>query len=122
METVKVNNATGKGFIEVEIGGVLNLAFPDSKTRRGRVIDGGKISPTLDTGCDIGQIMDSTKGIKIRKLTPKECFRLQGWADDYFEKAEQVNSDAQLYKQAGNGVTVNVIQAIAERLTDEQQK
>lgn len=54
--------------------------------------------------------------IAIRRLTPKECFRLQGWSDDYFEKAQFVNSDSQLYKQAGNGVTVNVIQAIAEQL------
>ena len=46
----------------------------------------------------------------------KECFRLQGWTDDYFEKAAFVNSDSQLYKQAGNGVTVNVIEAIAERM------
>ena len=52
--------------------------------------------------------------IAIRRMTPKECFRLQGWTDDYFEKAQFVNSDSQLYKQAGNGVTVNVIQAIAE--------
>lgn len=51
----------------------------------------------------------------IRKLTPKECFRLQGWSDDYFEKAQFVNSDSQLYKQAGNGVTVNVIYEIAKR-------
>lgn len=54
--------------------------------------------------------------IAIRKLTPKECFRLQGWADEYFEKAAFVNSDSQLYKQAGNGVTVNVIEAIAKQL------
>ena len=54
--------------------------------------------------------------IAIRKLTPKECFRLQGWTDDYFEKAEFVNSDSQLYKQAGNGVTVPVIKAIADNL------
>lgn len=54
--------------------------------------------------------------IAIRKLTPKECFRLQGWTDDYFEKAEFVNSDSQLYKQEGNGVTVPVIQKIAERM------
>jgi len=53
--------------------------------------------------------------IAIRKLTPKECFRLQGWTDDYFEKAQFVNSDNQLYKQAGNGVTVPVIQAIGEQ-------
>ena len=54
--------------------------------------------------------------IAIRKLTPKECFRLQGWTDDYFEKAQFVNSDSQLYKQAGNGVTVNVVYDIAKRM------
>lgn len=53
--------------------------------------------------------------IAIKKLTPKECFRLQGWTDEYFEKAEFVNSDNQLYKQAGNGVTVNVVEEIARR-------
>lgn len=56
--------------------------------------------------------------IAIRKLTPKECFRLQGWTDDYFEKAAFVNSDSQLYKQAGNGVTVNVVYEIAKRLKE----
>ena len=56
--------------------------------------------------------------IAIRKLTPKEFFRLQGWADDYFEKSAFVNSDSQLYKQAGNGVTVNVIYEIAKRLKE----
>nr|WP_281671897.1 DNA cytosine methyltransferase [[Clostridium] scindens] len=55
---------------------------------------------------------------RIRRLTPRECFRLQGWTDDYFEKAQSINSDSQLYKQAGNGVTVNVIQAIAEKLVN----
>lgn len=54
--------------------------------------------------------------IAIRKLTPKECFRLQGWDDEYFEKAQLVNSDSQLYKQAGNGVTVNVVYEIAKRI------
>jgi hypothetical protein len=59
--------------------------------------------------------------IAIRKLTPKECFRLQGWTDDYFEKAAFVNSDSQLYKQAGNGVTVNVIYEIAKRLKERDK-
>ena len=54
--------------------------------------------------------------ITVRKLTPKECFRLQGWSDDYFEKAEFVNSNSQLYKQAGNGITVNVTEAIGKML------
>lgn len=54
--------------------------------------------------------------IAIRKLTPRECFRLQGWKDEYFERAQFVNSDSQLYKQAGNGVTVNVVYDIAKNL------
>lgn len=85
---------------------------------------------TLDTSCNQGifvQVSDELIVyavwyeklqcyIAIRKLTPKECFRLQGWTDDYFEKAAFVNSDSQLYKQAGNGVTVNVICEIAKKL------
>lgn len=57
-----------------------------------------------------------TDDLKIRKLTPKECWRLQGFPDLAFDKAQGVNSNSQLYKQAGNSVTVNVIKAIAERL------
>lgn len=56
--------------------------------------------------------------ITIRKLTPKECFRLQGWTDDYFERAAFVNSDSQLYKQAGNGVTVDVVYAIGKKIAE----
>ena len=56
--------------------------------------------------------------IAIRRLTPKECFRLQGWTDDYFEKAAFVNSDSQLYKQAGNGVTVDVVYAIGKQIAE----
>lgn len=55
-------------------------------------------------------------GLRIRRLTPGECFRLQGFPDEYFERARAVNSDSQLYKQAGNSVTVNVIYEIAKRL------
>ena len=56
------------------------------------------------------------RDFRIRKLTPKECWRLQGFPDWAFERAEKVNSNSQLYKQAGNSVTVNVIAAIARRL------
>lgn len=55
-------------------------------------------------------------GYKIRKLTPRECWRLQGFPDWAFDRAAKVNSDSQLYKQAGNSVTVNVIYEIAKRL------
>lgn len=58
--------------------------------------------------------------IAIRKLTPLECFRLQGWSDDYFEKAQFVNSDSQLYKQAGNGVTVNVVELIGKAIAEQE--
>ncbi len=94
----------------------MNIARPESKTRRGRVIDNGETSPTLDTGAHIGQVQIEGDEIRIRKLTPKECFRLQGFPDEYFERAAEVNSDSQLYKQAGNSVTVNVIYEIAKRL------
>ena len=94
-------------------GGVINVQRPNSKTRRGRAIDNGKTSPTLDRGCEVGVL---EPGMRIRKLTPRECFRLQGFPDEYFDRAAEVNSDTQLYKQAGNSVTVNVIYEIARRL------
>lgn len=94
------------------------MALPNSKTRRGRVVDEGRTTPTLDTGCQVGYVEDE---LRIRRLTPRECFRLQGWTDDYFERAEFVNSDSQLYKQAGNGVTVTVVQVIAENFNEETE-
>ena len=57
-----------------------------------------------------------TDGFRIRKLTPRECWRLQGFPDWAFDKAQEVNGNSQLYKQAGNSVTVNVIEAIATEL------
>ena len=114
-ESIKVRDGTSKGFSEVPIGGVVDMAIPNSKTRRGRVQDNGQTVGTLDTGSNHAKVEGK---YRIRKLTPKECFRLQGWTDDYFEKAQFVNSDSQLYKQAGNGVTVTVIEAIARRFED----
>lgn len=126
---VKVSEATKQGYAECRVGvDTVNLSVPGSKTRRGRV--GKEIANTLDTSCNQGIFVQVSEElvvyavwyekyqcyIAIRKLTPKECFRLQGWSDDYFEKAQFVNSDSQLYKQAGNGVTVSVIKAIAEKL------
>lgn len=57
-----------------------------------------------------------TEGVRIRKLTPKECWRLMGFKDEDFEKASKVNSDTQLYKQAGNSIVTNVIAAIIKEL------
>lgn len=119
---VKVAEATKQGYSECRVG------VDGSKTRRGRV--GKEIANTLDTSCNQGIFVQVSEElvayavwyekyqcyIAIRKLTPKECFRLQGWSDDYFKKAQFVNSDSQLYKQAGNGVTVTVIETIARKM------
>lgn len=97
---------------------------------------GKEVANTLDTSCDQGIFVKVSDElivyavwyekcqcyIAIRKLTPKECFRLQGWSDDYFEKAQFVNSDSQLYKQAGNGVTVTVIEAMARKMKVQSVK
>jgi len=64
---------------------------------------------------------ENKHNIRIRKLTPKECFRLQGFPDDLFEKARAVNSDSQLYKQAGNAVTVNVVYAIGKKIAEQEE-
>ena len=87
-----------------------------NKRQNGRRFkDDGEESFTLTSQDRHGVLLDDGSEVRIRKLTPKECFRLQGWTDDYFERAQFVNSDSQLYKQAGNGVTVNVIEEIAKR-------
>lgn len=98
--------------------------------RHGIAIEVEEATKRLDTSCNQGIFVKVSDElivyavwyekyqcyIAIRKLTPKECFRLQGWSDDYFDKAQFVNSDSQLYKQAGNGVTVTVIETIARKM------
>jgi len=107
---VMVKEATKLGFTIATEGDSINFEQPNSLTRRGRV--GKGVAQTLTTSCNQATL----DGYRIRKLTPKECFRLQGFPDEYFERAKTVNSDSQLYKQAGNSVTVNVIYEIAKRL------
>lgn len=108
-----VQEATKKGYAEATEGVSLNLKYPGSKTRRGRV--GKQISQTILTDGEIG-VVDNCK---IRKLTPKECWRLMGWKDEQFEKIQGI-SNTQLYKQAGNGIVVNVLEAIFKNLFQEQ--
>ena len=107
---ILVREATKKGYAEAVIGDSINLEQLNSKARRGRV--GKGVANTLTCSCKQAVI----DGVRIRKLTPKECWRLQGWKDGDFDKAAKVCSDSQLYKQAGNGVTVPVIYEIAKRL------
>lgn len=107
---IKVRNGTNQGYQLAEVGDSVDLSYPSSLTRRARV--GRGIAHNLSCSCQMGAVVWNGRVVKIRKLTPKECFRLQGFSDDLFEKAKAVNSDAQLYKQAGNGVTVPVAYAI----------
>src|SRR5699024_6399412 len=139
---IAIREATKKGYTVAEPGDSVNISFPDSETRRGRV--GKQIANTLLTGEEQSVIIDDTQGfdgtrtykniaptirsqrsglkvidnLRIRKLTPLECWRLQGFTDEQFYKAKNDGvSNSQLYKQAGNSVTVNVIDAIARKLT-----
>ena len=108
---VLVREATKQGYAVADVGDSINFSHPNSKTRRGRV--GKNIANTLLTSDEQGVVLSD---YKIRKLTPRECWRLQGFPDWAFDKAQAVNSNSQLYKQAGNSVTVNVIEEIAKRL------
>lgn len=129
---IRVAEATKQGYSECRVDiDAVNLSVPGSKTRHGRVEK--EVANTLDTSCNQGIFVKVSDElivyavwyekyqcyIAIRKLTPRECFRLQGWPDNYFERADFVNSDSQLYKQAGNGVTVNVIKAMALKMKNQ---
>lgn len=167
---IAIRQATKKGYIECEIGGVADLSYPNSKTRRGRVQDNGQICPTItatETGvcriepkerffkqaidtfeksdAEYGDTIDAfnervnksgcsptlttrpegfktailpvTNNLRIRKLTPKECFRLMGFSDENYQAAKDVGvSNSQLYKQAGNSIVVDVLYYILVEL------
>lgn len=105
---VAIKQATKQGYIECEVGGVADLSYPDSKTRRGRVQDNGNTCPTV-TATETG-ICKIESPIRIRKLTPRETFRLMGFSDEDFDAAQKAGvSNSQLYKQAGNSIVVDVL-------------
>lgn len=114
MEKVKIKQATKEGYAEMKVGGVCDLSFPESETRRGRVQEGGDVCPTLTA--QNNEICRIETRYRIRKLTPKECWRLMGFTDEDFEKAASVNSNTQLYKQAGNSIVVNCLEGIFSNL------
>lgn len=158
---VLVKSATMGGYEKATIGDSINLAFPNSTTRRGRV--GKEVAQTLDRSCNQGVIVKAcitpdrvekrqngrrfkedgepmftlTKqdihGVfiqdgeeyVIRKLTPKECMRLQGVPDEYTDRLIQAGiSDSQIYKAAGDGLSVPIAKEIGERIrkTYEEQR
>ena len=162
---VLIPQATKKGYIEMDLPGVCDSSYPNSKTRRGRVQEDGKVSPTLTAanqnicyidlpcicasrgrnpenpssrvaGLPTEQRLEfNTKGtsntittvqkdnyvveptFRIRKLTPRECFRLMGMKDDDIDKIQATGlSNTQQYKMAGNSIVVDVLEAIFKNL------
>lgn len=112
---VAIKNATKQGYQMAEVGDGIDLAYTESETRRRRVQP--QRSNTLTTSDNLGVLVNG-EPIRIRKLTPKECWRLQGFSDEQYEKAAAVNSNSQLYKQAGNAVTVNVVEEIGRHIME----
>ena len=114
--SIKIKQATKQGYIECKAGGVADFSYPESKLRRGRVQGGGDVSPTL-TSSNLGVCKVESR-YRIRKLTPRECWRLMGFSDEDFDKAAAVNSNTQLYKQAGNSIVKNVLMAIFKQMIE----
>lgn len=79
----------------------------------------GKISPTIMTDTEICRVESE---YRIRKLTPLETWRLMGFTDEDFYKAQKVNPDSKLYKQAGNSIVVPVLEAIFRELIGKEQE
>ena len=111
-----VKQATKEGYIKCKVGGCYDASYPDSTTRRGRVQNGGDVTPTI-TAEGSENINYIETEYRIRKLTPKECWRLMGYTDEDFEKAHNAGvSNSQLYKQAGNAIVKQVLMAIFSQM------
>ena len=113
-----------KSGILQETSGIFSYDGYNNKVNHGDVI--GTVVPQNSrwgiTNCYKIIKVDSENGVRtlrIRKLTPKECFRLMGFDDESFHKAEAVNSNTQLYKQAGNSIVVDVLEELFCMMFDE---
>lgn len=168
-EPLRIPQATKQGYIEVPQGAVFDMPYPESTTRRGRVQDGGQVSPTLMAGGEapcyfegveakvkqIGNLVDDsnrkfknpqtgriydTDGLsptvntcqgegrepkiatsyRIRKLTPRECFRLMGVTEADIDKIQQSGvSQSQQYKMAGNSIVVDCLYHMFRKMFTE---
>lgn len=96
-----------------------DIKLDNSFKQTSNIYNSSGIAPTIMTPSGGSHIPHIYKNDIVRRLTPREYFRLQGFKDEYFDRARRLNSDAQLYKQAGNSVTVTVIKWIGERLKIE---
>lgn len=162
-EPLRIPQATKQGYIEVPQGAVFDMSYPESTTRRGRVQEGGQVSPTLMAGgeapcyyegkCEplnaddeglcrtikrqyqnssranfnrkgsmaaTGVINNTT--YRIRKLTPRECFRLMGVSETDIDKIQESGvSNSQQYKMAGNSIVVDVLYHLFRKMFTETQ-
>ena len=120
-ESIKIKQAIKQGYIECKVGGCFDSSYSTSKSRRGRVQEGGDVTPTITAqgGENINYV--ETR-YRIRKLTPRECWRLMGYTDEDFENAANVNSNTQLYKQSGNAIVKQVLMAIFLQLGIQGKK
>lgn len=109
---LKVKVANKKGYEEARPSDYVNITYPGSKTKRGRV--GNGVAHTLTCGDGNAVI---TENVRIRKLTPRECLRLMGWKDEQIDKIVAAKiSGTQQYRQAGNGIVVQVLESIFKAL------
>ena len=108
-QPIKVKVATAQGYEEANVGDYVNTTYPSSTTKRGRV--GKGVAHTITCGDGNAVI---TENVRIRKLTPRECLRLMGWRDEQIDKITV--SATQQYRQAGNGIVVQVLEAIFKAL------
>lgn len=116
VEPLRIPEATKKGYAETYEGDSINLALPNSTTRRGRV--GHQQANTLDTSCNQGVVAN----YRIRKLTPRECFRLMGVSETDIDKMLSAGiSNSQLYKLAGNSIVVDVLYHIFRKMFIEKE-
>lgn len=131
MKTLKIPQATRQGYIEIEPGGAFDWSYPTSQTRRGRVQGGGRISPTItcnpeniyvyEGGNNMGTLQN--KRYRIRKLTPRECFRLMDVCETDIDKIQASGvSESQQYKMAGNSIVVACMEGIFRNLFSNEQE
>ena len=116
MEEIEIKQATKEGSIKCKVGGCYDSSYPDSKTRRGRVQNGSDVTPTITA--QGGENINYIETVyRIRKLTPRECWRLMGYTDTDFDKAQGSGvSNSQLYKQAGNAIVKQVLMEIFKQM------
>ena len=117
--TITTNKGEGSKII-TETNVVGNLVMNKWQDSMKRIYDIEKYAPTINTMQGGNRQPKIMSDMAIRKLTPKECWRLMGFDDKDFEKAAQVNSNTQLYKQAGNSIVVNVLEAIFKELFEKE--